>query len=119
MEIDPDPKKCSHRNSGQNGPVEKFTALMATIFATIHEKASLSQKRSHQNSGQNGPVEKFTALTATIFVTISVFMSRGHFRATFGSRFPNFDNYSGTGSLILQLSGAGSLILTICREPVP
>ena len=28
-------QKYSHRNSGQNGPVDKFTALTATIFVTI------------------------------------------------------------------------------------
>ena len=75
-------KKRSHRISGQNGPVEKFTALTATIFVNIYEKV-LSQKRSHRNSGQNGPIERSTALAGTIFANISVFMSRGNFRGAF------------------------------------
>ena len=76
-------QKCSHRNSGQNGPVERSTALTGTIFVNIYEKSSFSQKRSHRNSGQNGPVERSTALTGTIFVTISVFVSRGNFQGAF------------------------------------
>ena len=28
-------QSCSHRNSVQNGPVDKFTALMATLFVNI------------------------------------------------------------------------------------
>ena len=70
------PKKCSHRNSCQNGPVDRSTALTTTIFINIYEKTSFSQNRSHQNSGQNGPIERSTALTGTIFVNISVLMSR-------------------------------------------
>ena len=82
-------QKHSHRNSVQNGPIEKFTALRATIFVTISvfmsrgnfstpiPKTSSSQSCSHRISVQNGPVDKFTALTGTTFVTISVFMSRG------------------------------------------
>ena len=76
-------RKRSHRNSVQNGPVERSTALTGSIFVNIYEKTSFSQKRSHRNSGQNGPIERSTALMGTIFVTISVFMSRGNFRGIF------------------------------------
>ena len=55
-------------------------------FSSPIPKTSSSQKRSHRNSVQNGPIERSTALTGTIFVTISVFMSRGHFRTTFGKK---------------------------------
>ena len=93
----PSSRLDSHRNSVQNGMVEKFTAFMATVFvpnfrfyvtATFcrprFPKASSSQKRSRRNSVQNAPVGIFTALLGTTFVNISVFMSRGNFRATFG-----------------------------------
>ena len=30
-------QSCSHRNSVQNAPIEKFTALTATLFVTLHE----------------------------------------------------------------------------------
>ena len=79
-------KKRSHRNSGQNGPVERSTALAGTIFVNIYEKTSFSQKRSHRNSGQNGPDERSTALTGTIFVNISVLVSRGNFQGAFRAR---------------------------------
>ena len=59
--VDPDPKKRRHHKSART-----------------------------ENSVQNGPVDKFTALTATLFVTISVFMSRGHFPATFGQLMDSF-----------------------------
>ena len=72
-------QSCSHRNSVQNGPIERSTALMATLFVKKHKidndpkKMSSSQSCSHRNSVQNGPVDKFTALMATLFVNISVF----------------------------------------------
>ena len=89
-------QKRSHRNSVQNGPIERSTALTGTIFVTISvfmsqspvsgpkswprsRKMSSSQSCSHRNSVQNGPVDKFTALTGTTFVTISVFMPRWPF----------------------------------------
>ena len=31
----PSSRKCSHRNSVQNGPIDSFTALMGTIFVAI------------------------------------------------------------------------------------
>ena len=67
-------QRCSHRNSVQNGPIERSTALMATIFVKKHKidpdpKEMLSsQSFSHRNSVQNGPIERSTALMATLFV---------------------------------------------------
>ena len=89
-------QSCSHRNSVQNGPIERSTALMATLFVKKHKidpdpkKMSSSQSCSHRNSVQNGPVDKFTALMATLFVNISVFMSRGPKVQGFcGMRYPD------------------------------
>ena len=90
----PSSRLNSHRNSMQNGMVEKFTAFMATIFVPnfrFYVTATFcrprfpntsSQKLSRRNSVQNAPISIFTALTGTIFVTISVFVSRGNFHAT-------------------------------------
>ena len=98
----------SHRNSVQNGMVEKFTAFMATVFvqkisfyvtATFcrprSPKMLSSEKRSCRNAVQNAPIGIFTALTATIFVTISVFVSRGNFQSTSGQLSSNFRATSG------------------------
>ena len=53
-------------------------------------KNAVVTKDLHRDSVQKGPANQLTALTGTIFVAISVFMSRGHFLATFGSRLPIF-----------------------------
>ena len=65
------------RNSVQNGMVESFPALMATIFVNFFDllfvsklliEKPIQRLDSHQNSVQNGLVESFPALMATIFV---------------------------------------------------
>ena len=67
-------QSCLRRNSVQNAPIEKFTALTVTLFVKNHKfdpvpkKMSSSQSCSHQHSVQNAPIESSTALTATLFV---------------------------------------------------
>ena len=66
-------QSCSHRNSVQNGQIERSTALTATLFVKNPKcdpdrKKSSSQSCSHRNSLQNGPIESSTALSATLFV---------------------------------------------------
>ena len=117
----PSSRKCSHRNSVQNGPIDSFTALMGTIFVAISvfmsrapkvdpdpKKTSSPQSCSRRNSVQNAPINSFTALTGTIFVAISVFMSLGHFPATFGQLLDNFGQMGGQVTLRSGLEAQGS-----------
>ena len=57
------------------------------------QEMSPSEKNVHTNiwcSSVRSVVNKCTALAGTTFVTISMFVSRGHFQATFGQPSRNF-----------------------------
>ena len=89
IRFDPIRSKKNDPNNRSDLILSPRLARMVDLPAPI-QKVSLSQSCAHRNSVQNAPIESSTALTGTTFVTISVFMSRGHFPATFGQLLVNF-----------------------------